>query len=250
MGNLPRLMIIFKRQSLVLYLHEPGDEIWVSGGLILDGLIPVTIEDSVDVASIELSLSLKRTTYLSTKLNPCSNGINARAEFNKCVQDELCSKVTKQLNCSIIGYSLILGPNCKMPECQNPQTANFTYNHLFEEVNIKQLVEIRKECMRPCLKIGYDWNLRKFHKNSISNGTNGITESFMISNLILDIFYSTDLIEERTETLIYTETTFWSSVGGNLGLFLGFSCLSVALALLKIADKNVRKFLKAICGET
>ena len=38
------------------------------------------------------------------------------------------------------------------------------------------------------------------------------------------------------ETLDYDVGTFWTSVGGNLGLFLGFSCLSVLFAIVDAAN--------------
>ena len=54
----------------------------------------------------------------------------------------------------------------------------------------------------------------------------------------LSVYYNNLEIEERTETLIYDLSTFLSAAGGNLGLLMGFSCLSVLLALIKcLTDK-------------
>jgi hypothetical protein len=44
--------------------------------------------------------------------------------------------------------------------------------------------------------------------------------------------YDTFNIEEHIESLVYDASSFLVSVGGNLGLFLGVSCLSVLLALI------------------
>jgi hypothetical protein len=45
--------------------------------------------------------------------------------------------------------------------------------------------------------------------------------------------FSSLIVEERVETLVYDVGSFLAAAGGNLGLFLGFSCLSVCLSLIK-----------------
>lgn len=37
-------------------------------------------------------------------------------------------------------------------------------------------------------------------------------------------------VEKKEETLVYDSVNFFAAVGGNLGLFLGFSCLSIVYA--------------------
>jgi hypothetical protein len=48
-------------------------------------------------------------------------------------------------------------------------------------------------------------------------------------------------VEKQVESLIYDAGNFFAAVGGNLGLFLGFSCLSIIFATI---DFLVRVFLK------
>ena len=57
---------------------------------------------------------------------------------------------------------------------------------------------------------------------SIFNGTN--------SNLIL--VYETLSVEEHFETLVFDIGSLLAAAGGNLGLFLGFSCLSLLISCL------------------
>jgi hypothetical protein len=49
----------------------------------------------------------------------------------------------------------------------------------------------------------------------------------------LTITYSSLLIEESFETFVYDLENLMTSLGGNLGLFLGFSCFSTAVVILK-----------------
>jgi len=48
-------------------------------------------------------------------------------------------------------------------------------------------------------------------------------------------------VEKQVESLIYDAGNSFAAVGGNLGLFLGFSCLSMVFATI---DFLVRVFLK------
>jgi hypothetical protein len=52
-------------------------------------------------------------------------------------------------------------------------------------------------------------------------------------------FYSILAIEERVESLVYDVPTLLVATGGNLGLFLGFSCLSVGLGMIKLLKKYI-----------
>ena len=54
----------------------------------------------------------------------------------------------------------------------------------------------------------------------------------------LTIAYSSLLIEERVETYVYDMENLLTSIGGNLGLFLGFSCFSSILVLLEFIFKK------------
>ena len=53
----------------------------------------------------------------------------------------------------------------------------------------------------------------------------------------LVVFFKALEIDERTETLVFDIVALLSAGGGNLGLFIGFSCLSVAFAAIDLAAK-------------
>ena len=48
----------------------------------------------------------------------------------------------------------------------------------------------------------------------------------------LNVYSASNLIEEQIETLLYDFGGFIAAAGGNLGLFLGLSCLSMVFALV------------------
>lgn len=51
------------------------------------------------------------------------------------------------------------------------------------------LEEIKGLCTRPCFEVGYAYNLRKFHLNSMSDESKMVDPSFWISHFINEIFF-------------------------------------------------------------
>jgi len=236
-GNLSRLMLIVQMRHLMMYLHEPGDEMWLSGGIIPNSMVPVEMYITNETMAVELTLAQKQTTYLSTKVSPCNNLPSAKTDYYKCIQDNFCAKASALMNCSLPGFKPFLGQSCSMPECLSAKDGAVSYGFFFRTVNMNQLKDIRSLCIQPCFEMGYGFNLRKLHLNSMVDETDSLDTYFWGSHYMLDIFFSSDLIEERTETLIYDTASFWSSVGGNLCLFLGFSCLTVGISILELFKK-------------
>ena len=93
-------------------------------------------------------------------------------------------------------------------------------------------------CPNPCQQTSYKANIRYFHKNSFYNPSGSIGKNFLDSYVKVSLGYETLLTEEHSESLVYDATNFLAAAGGNLGLFLGFSCLSVFFGILEYFKKN------------
>ena len=81
--------------------------------------------------------------------------------------------------------------------------------------------------MKPCSKVEYFAAVSKTHKNS------KILSRFPTMNdetISFGLFFNFEefIITEKKEYFILDETTLLSSVGGCLGMFLGFSTLTIA----------------------
>jgi len=67
------------------------------------------------------------------------------------------------------------------------------------------------------------------HKNSLALKE----EMFEDENVfLLFYFYTTLTVEEKIETLLYDFGGLMAAAGGNLGLCLGFSCLSILFSII------------------
>ena len=88
-------------------------------------------------------------------------------------------------------------------------------------------------------QISYNVNHRDTHKNGWKEERkNEHSPEFMRNYYVLMLYYETFDVEEHVESLAYNAGSFLVSVGGNLGLFLGFSCLSILFALINILKEN------------
>ena len=93
------------------------------------------------------------------------------------------------------------------------------------------------KCNLPCKVISYTIDIDYRHNNSIVTRYENQTDD----GFQLHFYYKTLKVEEKTETLVYDVGNFLTAAGGNLGLFLGFSCLSVLFTLIEIAENAFLK---------
>ena len=75
-----------------------------------------------------------------------------------------------------------------------------------------RLVNITKKCLQPCEVLEYHSNL--YWSRTYDNVTNKIT---------MTVFFNSYDVSVQEEYLIYGEVDLVGIVGGNLGLFIGFS---------------------------
>ena len=83
-------------------------------------------------------------------------------------------------------------------------------------------------CPLPCHLVHYEVSGHFYHLSSVI-----WHEEVTSSNVMFVYFYETFVVEERMETLVYDLSAFLVSVGGNLGLCLGYSCLTIGLAFVE-----------------
>ena len=95
-------------------------------------------------------------------------------------------------------------------------------------------------CALPCKVISFTFTLDYRHSNSIitQNPNRSVEEE---GGFQLHYYYKSLKVEEKTETLIYDVGDFLAAAGGNLGLFLGFSCLSAFFELIEFAERCLHK---------
>ena len=92
-------------------------------------------------------------------------------------------------------------------------------------------------CPLPCSQAVYDAKMSMYHNNGRASKSTPEEERFYKNNFYLSFSYETFAVEEHVETLIYDTGNFLAQIGGNLGLFLGFSCFSTLVAIIHYLGK-------------
>ena len=128
-----------------------------------------------------------------------------------------------------------------MKECQNLIEARQSeqgFNDLKWGNSIQQMTD---QCPLPCTRKSYNFQLEYLHRNQYVESPNASSSVRLNLTFYLYISLESLTVEERVEALVYDEVNFVAAAGGNLGLFLGFSCFSVLLALIKQVRKLILK---------
>ena len=94
----------------------------------------------------------------------------------------------------------------------------------------------------PCNHVVYEAYIRKYHINSWVDYGDSSQEDLSQQGVEVQLAYETLAVEERIETIVYDVGSLLSAIGGNLGLFLGFSCFTMLLGILKVVKLLRRKF--------
>ena len=133
-----------------------------------------------------------------------------------------------------LGLSLML--KTSLGECTDNVSASNTFNlyHSFGYGGPRE--NWLSECRVPCNQTVYELNMQMHHQNNIGSQGDGLND-LVGKGVLLTIYLANFVVEERIETLIYDTGNFLAQAGGNLGLFLGFSCLSLLFAIIKLFKK-------------
>ena len=95
-------------------------------------------------------------------------------------------------------------------------------------------------CPLACHQKSYTVKINYLHKHSWPE-MKIFPRQWRETSAVVAIAFRSLLVEERVEAYVYDLENLMTSIGGNLGLFLGFSCFSTFAALLKIMFDKFHK---------
>ena len=135
----------------------------------------------------------------------------------------------------------MLGNGSHLKACPDLDSAIKTANYYQDLTYGAEKASWISACQIPCQQTSYNIKLRYFQETSMIDIIRNQTKSFNGFAVLLSFGYETMFIEEHVENLVYDIGSFLAAAGGNLGLFLGFSFLSVLLSLIKLLKKITTK---------
>ena len=201
-----------------IYLHEKGAEYWIQLFLFPGSNPSITEIDTRKRIAYQIGiLKYKIHQNVNSKQYQCDPNASMES-FTKCALGPF-----KNLGCTPIFTKLGM----------NFSESNICTNYsIFKEREAEILDHLRNtlrnnglnsECIRPCSKVSYDASFREMHKNArILYEAKNSSVSFVLK-------YDDLKVETEEEYFVMSIRSLISNIGGFLGLFLGFSCLSLTL---------------------
>ena len=223
------------RFDVKVFLHESGTEIWLSGFHTYPFQITkATIDSSNNDGFVGVVVGLKEIEQIarSRTERPCKSPDAERKNdietFNECAQQSFQNILnsSKEYNCKVLEMDYFLQEVLILPTCHDEETAKLTFWMFCEFLNNFSRNPSAFACSLPCKQLIYATTIDYYHNNLL--GHSGLEKGFF--NLAIQ--YSTINVEEQIENLEYDLGNLLVSTGGNLGLFLGFSCLSLLFSLV------------------
>jgi len=121
----------------------------------------------------------------------------------------------------LIGMSYFLSKQ-NLSECNDLESANKS-RKLFGDLYEPEAWQA--ECPLPCEQKFYKLRTVDFHRNIM------VLANLTSSTFYLSLRFDKFVVETEEEVYYYDLVDILTQVGGNLGLFLGFSCLSFFLSI-------------------
>ena len=227
--------------DLKFFIHKKGSEFWFMGFNEFPYDIPfgmIETSNTKGIAGYMLSIWEYKTTVLSKKEEPCSE--SSEQYFIECCLKNIWKNIYKPDGCIIQEMKRIVPKDVKMDECQSEDNASDVHYSFSIFLNKFGVMPWIFGCPIPCQRETYKFTLESLHKNTLKFP--GYKPEYQ-SYHIFAYSFATLNIEERIESLEYDFGNFLVAAGGNLGLFLGFSCLSVLLVTIEYAQ-NFMNFKK------
>ena len=146
------------------------------------------------------------------------------------------SKWCSQIEISVLGLSNINNCSILSPLCQHDgvfakpvlkflicQRMKKLESDIMEKIFVQTKYET---CLKPCKKIEYVGNMNMAHQNSRKLMPHQVPNASQYVGVWVQ--YDSFIVQEQQEYFILDGNELVSSIGGFLGMFLGFSTLSIA----------------------
>ena len=138
------------------------------------------------------------------------------------------------------GFSEYSTSNTTLPECADEKEGMLSLKAFQGVINEFVASPEKFGCPLPCERTMFTYDVIDTHQNSVILQTSEIHAEEKDSYMFF-FFYKTFLVEQRVETLIYDFGGFLAAAGGNLGLCLGFSLLSILINFTQLLISGLQQ---------
>lgn len=146
-------------------------------------------------------------------------------KFISCSKKAIWTNLSKEAICSIPAFYLYNDNFTKIRECKNEREGRDAIRQLLDIMSDFVANSENYGCPLPCERQSFSFTMNTLHNNSVLFE---VPQNFTEKDVyILSFYFKTFLVEKQVETLVYDLGGFLAAAGGNMGLCLGLSCLSI-----------------------
>ena len=225
-----------KDKDFVVYTLGTDEDFWLVMPSRFPYEIPVANIDynnDQGIHSLNYIIEPMLTTLIPRGDNPCraysktGNYQYDNLGFIDCSKTQIWTLLEQRITCTIPGLEFF--KNSSLKSCQTLEEAKVTRAHFRDLTYDFQYGPSKYGCPLPCERRKDQVTLQYYHNTSwVSEETEEVEKM----GFQFFYFYNSLSMEERKESLVYDFSAFLIATGGNLGLFLGFSCLSVGIKII------------------
>ncbi len=224
--------------TFVLTFHKKGEELWLTTKTYLIAKSSTVNTNEIGIIETKFTIREMEKKVLDDDQKTCKT-YSEKADFKhqqrgftQCAKNVLMSYFKANLNCSLEVFIEFKNEIEDIPRCDNFSSAVETFTKMIDfTLSFTQNTE-RLGCPLPCNQLEYGVSHQLSHINSFIDPINRLNNDFEKLYLVSYAYEHLE-VEEKVESYVYDLGAFLSIVGGNLGLALGFSCLSMLLSFLK-----------------
>ena len=219
----------------------------------------------IGIQSADFSIMERKISILSKENSPCRtyseevessnsnininiNNSNSDDEddspgFISCARRNIWKTLSEKINCTLPAFAEFIPNNgTGLNKCEEKTEAWNSYLVFHGLIYSFIARPDHYGCPLPCSDRKYNFHVKYFHETSWIEYDENPSGSKTKFNFILFFFYHSLNVEERIESYVYDVGNALTSVGGNLGLTLGISCVSILLGTVKIIKRICSKF--------
>ena len=221
-----------KTVDLKLYLHELDEEFWLYRAVFPFPMENVNfqIKDTKPKSFVDLTIS-KTEIHKMNKTGFSCLSYPQNDSFSKCAI-RIIPNLMKNWN------------NSSLP-CISPFEATLNQNGDFEYCDLDQMGKLSSNMSK--IMLDFIQNADKYGcpMDCLSTKYNPVVNTFTVGSWMPDdeywiyLFWTSTSVEMIREYFLYDAMTLFTFLGGNMGLILGYSVLSVGLFLLEALEKLI-----------
>ncbi len=211
--------IIFQHNSsIMIAMHEPGEELWFSEGLMPASVKFHNVDLKVeDIGGGDVFITKRTTKVMGSKSSPCFL-YKSNTDFTSCAKKQ-ANLFASNFTCITPFTKQLVTDNVTMPFCSERLLSSETTKKVGRMMLDLAISPGDYGCQRPCREVQYEASISLYSKST----------SVFPPNIGpgLHFAYNTLDVENKEEKLLYDFPNLVSAIGGSMGLFLGLSLLDI-----------------------